>query len=299
MNAIAPSLTGNPVTLLVLGIAFLALLFAGIVFDVILMVRAWRGNPLLFNLRIDSVKARPWTASDAAAIFLLVVSLNIWMGLTLSAIRQIGGWPSDRLIHPALVVQTLGVPLAAVAICVAVMRRRRLSWREAFGLHSRHWPRQVLDGIFCYVATVPVVLLASVVYIGALMRLGYPVESQDVIRLLADPSQPLWLQLYIAVLAVTLAPFAEELLFRGIILPGVLKHASPRSALVLVALLFSVLHLHVPSVVPLFVLAMALSLAYIETGSLLVSMVMHTLFNGVSLAVLAAVRDMLPVTATH
>ena len=297
MNAIAPSLTGNPADLGLFGAVFAVFLLAGVALDVALFVRVRQASPLLFWLRLDAIRARPWKTVDAFSVFLLFLALNLCMSLTLSAIRRFIGLPAGRLDHVILVLQMLGVPLAAVAVAVSVMRRRNWSWRDAFGLHAHRWPQQVLRGVVYYVAAIPVVLAASLAYLGALVRIGYPVESQDVIRLLADPSQPLWLQIYIALLAVTLAPFAEELLFRGIILPGLLKHASPWRAMVLASLLFALLHLHVPSVVPLFMLAMAFSLAYVESGSLLVPMVMHAIFNGVSLGALVALRDILPLTA--
>ena len=45
---------------------------------------------------------------------------------------------------------------------------------------------------------------------------------------------------------------------------------------------------------PLFVFAMALSLAYLYTGNIIVPMVMHFLFNSASLAMLFAIRTLAP-----
>ena len=43
------------------------------------------------------------------------------------------------------------------------------------------------------------------------------------------------------------------------------------------------LHLHLPSLLPLFLLACVLTLAYELSGSLLVPMAMHALFNAITL----------------
>jgi membrane protease YdiL (CAAX protease family) len=50
-------------------------------------------------------------------------------------------------------------------------------------------------------------------------------------------------------------------------------------ALSLVSLLFALSHAHLPSLLPLFILALGLGLAYEFTGSLLVPTGMHALFN--------------------
>jgi membrane protease YdiL (CAAX protease family) len=85
------------------------------------------------------------------------------------------------------------------------------------------------------------------------------------------------------IVAVTLGPFVEELLFRGIALPLLARYTSTHWAVFLVSATFAVLHFHVPSFVPLFVIALAFSYAYLYTGSILVPVIMHALFNGVSL----------------
>jgi membrane protease YdiL (CAAX protease family) len=53
------------------------------------------------------------------------------------------------------------------------------------------------------------------------------------------------------------------------------------------ALLFAAVHTHLPSFAPLCVLGVCFTLAYEWSGSILVSMTMHALFNGVQLIVLA------------
>jgi CAAX protease family protein len=80
---------------------------------------------------------------------------------------------------------------------------------------------------------------------------------------------------------------AEEFLFR-FFLYGVLKRYFGRFLGVTVnALLFAAAHTHLPSFAPLFVLGSCFTIAYEWSGSILVSMTMHALFNSLSLTVLA------------
>jgi membrane protease YdiL (CAAX protease family) len=91
----------------------------------------------------------------------------------------------------------------------------------------------------------------------------------------------------IIVFAVAAAPVIEEFLFR-FFLYGVLRHYFGWIAAALFnALLFAAMHTHLPSFLPLFVLGMCLTIAYEWSGSILVSMTMHSLFNAASLTLLA------------
>src|SRR5438874_13298805 len=80
-------------------------------------------------------------------------------------------------------------------------------------------------------------------------------------------------------LGVVLAPAAEELMFRGY-LYGVLKrYCGVFAATILSAAMFAAMHLNLASLPSLFVLALCFTVAYEVTGSLLVTISMHALFN--------------------
>jgi len=61
------------------------------------------------------------------------------------------------------------------------------------------------------------------------------------------------------------------------------RFAGALPALVFSALLFSSIHMHIPSLLPLFLLGCVLTLAYELSGSLLVPMAMHAIFNTLTL----------------
>ena len=116
--------------------------------------------------------------------------------------------------------------------------------------------------------------------------LGEGAGRQQIVEMFTG-SQTLQQRVLIIVLAITIAPFAEEFIFR-FFLYGVLKRYLGRGpGLVLNALLFGAVHVHLPSLGPLFVLGACFTLAYEWSGSILVSMTMHALFNFLSLSALA------------
>ena len=86
--------------------------------------------------------------------------------------------------------------------------------------------------------------------------------------------------------AVLFAPVQEELIFRGYLYGLARRHLGVGAGLVVSSALFAGIHLHLPSFAGLFMLAVCLALAYEWTGSILVPMAMHALFNLLSVLVL-------------
>lgn len=146
-------------------------------------------------------------------------------------------------------------------------------------------------GIVRTVSTGSVLLLFAYPLIGLTeamtQRLFGGGSSKQSIVELFNGSQTLEQRIMIIVLAVAIAPVAEEFIFR-FFLYGVLKRYFGRYfGLIFNALLFAAVHAHLPSFAPLFVLGACFTLAYEWSGSILVSMTMHSLFNSITLTVLA------------
>ncbi len=97
--------------------------------------------------------------------------------------------------------------------------------------------------------------------------------KEILVELLSDHSLPAILMLVVA------APICEELLFRGIILDGLLKNYSPRKAIVWSAVLFGVVHLNPWQFLPALALGVFMGWVFYRTGSLLATMIIHFVAN--------------------
>ena len=78
---------------------------------------------------------------------------------------------------------------------------------------------------------------------------------------------------------VVVAPVTEELLFRGIILRGFLANYGQRTAIVLSALLFAVIHVNPWQLLPAFAAGLILAWLAVETGSLVPCIFAHAVNN--------------------
>jgi uncharacterized protein len=291
MNELFPSVDPNTLPLRVqfAGAGLSLLLFAGLILDLFLLARLLR-RPFYPADLGRQLRARPWTWREAGFVVAALACVLLLVQTITAAINWLG---AVRAGEAVMALQTLFFQAAAILVIAATMRARGFTWRSAFGIAPQQVWRNVGLGCLGYVAAMPAVALYALVSMAVLKFFGYPVEKQEVIELLCDPSQPLWLRGYLVILAVVTAPVVEELLFRGVVLPAVAKRYAVLPAVILVSVAFSLIHANVAAIAPLFAFACALSLAYVFTGSMMVPIVMHTLFNGVSLVVLLMVKDVL------
>lgn len=81
-------------------------------------------------------------------------------------------------------------------------------------------------------------------------------------------------------LLVIVAPFTEELLFRGLILRGLYKRFGGLVAILLSSLLFGLVHLNPWQFVTALLLGLILGWAYLRTGSVWLCVLGHALVNG-------------------
>ena len=146
-------------------------------------------------------------------------------------------------------------------------------------------------GIFRAVATGAVLLLfaypiLNLVDLVTQRLLGDGSSRQNIVELF-NGSETMNERIMIIILAVAIAPVAEEFVFR-FFLYGVLRRYFGRFAgLAVNSVLFAAVHQHLPAFGVLVVLGCCFTLAYEWSGSLLVPMTMHSMFNSLSLIFLA------------
>jgi membrane protease YdiL (CAAX protease family) len=90
-----------------------------------------------------------------------------------------------------------------------------------------------------------------------------------------------------AVLAVVVAPFVEELTFRGFLFNTIRRYAPVWAAAAISGIVFGLSHGSLTAFVPLAGSGIVLAYVYELTGSLPASMLTHALFNAINVALLA------------
>ncbi len=86
----------------------------------------------------------------------------------------------------------------------------------------------------------------------------------------------------LALLAVVLAPFFEELFFRGFLFRGLARAWGWPLGAVVSGAVFGAVHQQLTVFIPLFALGVALAWVYQRTGSIWTAITLHAVFNGLS-----------------
>src|SRR5947207_4423052 len=221
---------------------------------------------------------KPWKLVDFLVVIALLAMLLVGgiFSNIFAATRT--GAPADtdtQIVNFSVSLCLYGAILALVHLMV---RGRQSDWATAFGFSSTRQLSAVLMalGVTCIVLPIAWYLGILSVQVMEMFRLrAVPQPSVQVLQttVAAGP------QVFLAFLAVVVAPVTEELLFRGILYPFVKQRGFPRLALWGTAVLFGALHLNLMTFVPLTFLGVVLAWLYDKTDNLSAPIFAHSLFN--------------------
>ncbi|VGO21798.1 CPBP family intramembrane glutamic endopeptidase [Pontiella sulfatireligans] len=206
-----------------------AMLLGGLVAILILVLHHRRTPPDTETLTARLV-ARAFSFTEIYGIVLL--------HLTLMILAMFSGrlFYAEQIPTAKLVVALLIYTIVTFAIFITIWKRGG-TLDDTFGLRLRQLKLAALSPLF-YLAIVPLLLLSS----ALLTLLGYELPLQESVQQFVD--SPQLEQILFSVMAIIAAPFFEELLFRGIIFPALLKRMGLAGSTLLVSSLFALLHFH-------------------------------------------------------
>jgi membrane protease YdiL (CAAX protease family) len=137
--------------------------------------------------------------------------------------------------------------------------------------------RGLLGVLYC----MPLMAAAKMIWEFGLHTLGLPVDLQDVVTNFREVAEtggaPAWIFMLVVV-----APISEECIFRGALFRFLVTRMSLRWATTISSILFALLHQNLFSFLPLALLGAVLSLVYAKTGRLIAPIILHMVFNLIS-----------------
>lgn len=179
--------------------------------------------------------------------------------------------------------------IVQLMICSALLfylrALRNLDPVHIFGLR-RHSVLRCLGSAALFMLPTFVVVMSTSAGIGEWLQSFWPdMTRQESVEAFQKSTDPLAKGMLI-IAAVIVAPIVEETVFRGFIYGVLKRYTDGFLAALCTSLLFAVVHLHIGSLIPLAVLALLLCAAYELTGSLVVPMMMHGIFNASSIVIM-------------
>jgi membrane protease YdiL (CAAX protease family) len=241
--------------------------------------------PPALDVRTEELRTQPgrtWGVPDAV---LAVVAVPLVLAVFVALVTVGLDLPDAAL--PVAASLVLGVLAYATGQRAA---RQSGGWRAAIGLDLPEW-----SDTWRIVGWTVLLVLAQLGSVLLLLLLVPPlrdVEPESNVDFIAD--QGLAGLLVFAVLAVTVAPVVEEVLFRGVALRGFMLRLGFWPAALLSTTFFALLHVQRPTagsafvVASIFPLGLVLCLLARRTGRLGPCIGVHALYNAVVFAFTAA-----------
>lgn len=221
-----------------------------------------------------SISSVPWTLRDVVWGLLAFV---LWISFLLLA-SLIG----DNLVLPidmGLVI-IFGEAVLLVPVWYLTVRKYGVSWSE-LGLRKFH-PAAV--GIGCGLMLLS--MLFNLIYASILAIFDLQIQP-DIDQLFEQTTYPFALFIGGAVIA----PFVEEVFFRGFVFTGLIKKWSWVGAAFISSALFAIAHVVPTSLLPIFILGWIFAFLYKSSGSIWPAILMHMLTNTLALSAAYAISQ--------
>jgi hypothetical protein len=160
---------------------------------------------------------------------------------------------------------------------------------DTFGFNRNNTGRCLMLGLVTGLGLVLISMVLALLTSQLIQAFGDQVEPQKLVTLIAEESakkENIPTLIFFVVMAVVVAPIAEEILFRGILYPAIKQIGYPRLAAIGTAFLFALFHVNLLTFASLTVVALGLIALYEFTDNLLAPITAHAVFNASNLIML-------------
>jgi membrane protease YdiL (CAAX protease family) len=214
--------------------------------------------------------------------------LFVWMLATVLLnviLKKILSGKPDSTIQVAQTAVFTAVEATLAAFFIITAKFAFVRGLKGFGLRLRTVGKDIFWAAVNLTAVYPVILLALWLTIQTGQWISGPefgLEKHPTLEELVKAS--MMVKCFIVFSTLIVVPVFEELLFRGLIQSTLTAHLGrPWQAIAITSLMFAALHPSVTHFAGLLVLSICLGYAYEKSGSLLRPMLIHVLFNTISI----------------
>ena len=150
--------------------------------------------------------------------------------------------------------------------------------KDYFEFNIKPFNKSILNGFRGWLMIIPIVLLTSLI-------MNYFVDNQmgsnPLLEIVLNNNN--YFAFFLLFITTTiLAPLFEEIIFRGVLLPILSRDFGKLIAILISSFVFALAHLSFSEFPPLFILGIGLAFTRLTSGRLSSSVIMHSLWNGVT-----------------
>ena len=237
--------------------------------------RLLKGKASLLAQNADVPWSTPWDGETILQVFIVGFFFmgQIFVPLLLSLLpipRPVG----DVRLQAFYVLVSYFL-VASGALLVLYFSLKRFFPLPEFWFRFRFQDNWFLWGLGGYCAALPIVVIVSLINQQLWQGQG---GSNPLLQLALESQDGVALGIFFSTAAIA-APFFEEILFRGFLLPSLTRYLPVWGAILTSSLLFAIAHLSLSEILPLTALGIVLGVVYTRSRNLLAPMLLHSLWN--------------------
>ncbi|MEI1378075.1 type II CAAX endopeptidase family protein [Nostoc sp. UHCC 0926] len=255
-----------PTLAALIGLILLILLFAQ---------RLLKGKASLLAQNADVLWSTPWDGETVLQVFVIGFFFmgQIFVPLVLSLLPIPRPITDVRLQAFSVLISYLLV--ASGALLVLYFSLKRFFPLPEFWFRFRFQDNWFLWGLGGYCAALPIVVVVSLINQQLWQGQG---GSNPLLQLALESRDGVALGIFFSTAAIA-APFFEEILFRGFLLPSLTRYLPVWGSILISSLLFAIAHLSLSEILPLTALGIVLGVVYTRSRNLFAPMLLHSLWN--------------------
>ncbi|MDZ8053545.1 MAG: lysostaphin resistance A-like protein [Aulosira sp. ZfuVER01] len=234
-----------------------------------------KGKAALLAQNADVPWSTPWGGETILQVFILgfflMGQLFVPLLLSLLPISLAGG----NVRFQAFSVLLRYLLVASGALLVLYFSIKRFFPLPEFWFRFNFQGKWFLWGLGGYCAALPIVVVVSLINQQLWQGQG---GSNPLLQLALESQDSIALGIFFLTAAIA-APFFEEILFRGFLLPSITRYLPVWAAILTSSLLFAAAHLSLSEILPLTALGIVLGVVYTRSRNLLAPMLLHSLWN--------------------
>lgn len=273
---------------------------------IILLILAFSVLTIAFYRGFFSFLQRKETSVEPLSFFLIFKAITLFLALellfapvtALLFITWMRGIPMQETAVDAItlaLVNALSVLITSLGLLIFFLCQSKTSREAIWGSH--HAPQaDWLFGMLAWLVSYPLLIVIEVAINAVMALFGIDVEGDQVaVKQVKQVLNHPWAFSTLAFAVCFLAPFVEELIFRGFIQQGLKRVLTMRNSILVTSVIFALIHFsksqgfsNILLIGTLFVLSCFLGFVRERQGSLWASIGLHSTFNSVSVALIAA-----------
>ncbi|PIW68138.1 MAG: hypothetical protein COW10_04005 [Candidatus Omnitrophica bacterium CG12_big_fil_rev_8_21_14_0_65_42_8] len=240
--------------------------------------------------KIPERKIVPWDIADILRVVIIVIFLGYALSAASTVILKLAHFNMD--INLRMMLGTFFIDMAAGAVIFYFILVKYKDKLSSLGITFLGFYKNVLSGIVAYIFILPILIMAIILSMLFLDRVGYKAPPQPVFDMFFEEKRSSVI-LFLTIFVSILGPIVEEIFFRGFLYSAVKKRFGVLIGALLSGALFSILHVNIAGFLPIMILGVLMAFLYEATGSLVTSTAVHILHNSVIVCFVFFIKELL------